>query len=60
MEINSVNSSGPSLEEMFKRMGELLCDIAASRTGFTDELSAIKEFHRPYEPGRGENLDLSA
>ena len=49
-----------SLEDMFQRMGELLKDITASRTGMSDELNEIKKFHRAPQPGLGEKLDLSA
>ena len=49
-----------SLEEMFQRMGELLKDITASRTGMADEINEIKKFRKVPQLGLGGNLDLSA
>jgi hypothetical protein len=49
-----------SMEEMFRRMGDLLKNISASRNGLSDEIREINEFHQPYEPGVGERVDLTA
>jgi hypothetical protein len=49
-----------SLDEMFHRMGELLQNISASRNGLADEIAAIREFRQLPEPGRGEQVDLTA
>lgn len=51
-----------SMEEMFRRMGELLKNIAASRNGLADEVREINEFrfNRASEPGLGERIDMSA
>jgi hypothetical protein len=49
-----------SMEEMFRRMGDLLKNISASRNGLSDEIREINEFRQPYEPGVGERVDLTA
>ncbi len=60
MTVNTVNIDA-SLEQMFQRMGDLLKDIAASRTGMSEELAETREFAKNTTmPGLGENFDLSA
>ena len=60
MTINSTNIDA-SLEQMFQRMGDLLKDIAASRTGMSDELAETREFAKNTAmPGLGEKFDLTA
>jgi len=50
-----------SLEDMFKRMGELLRSIAATRTGHvSEEIDNSVQFPKLPEPGLGERVDLSA
>ena len=49
-----------SMEEMFRRMGELIKNISASRNGLADEVREINEFRRLAEPGLGERVDMSA
>ena len=50
-----------SLEDMFQRMGELLKNIAATRTGLVSEdIDKSGQFHKLPEPGLGEKVDLSA
>jgi hypothetical protein len=58
MKINT-GSVNTSVEEMLQRMGELLVDVTASRTGLADEINEIKKFHRIPEPGLGEKLDMT-
>jgi hypothetical protein len=45
---------------MFQRMGDLLKDIAASRSGMSEELAEIRSFDKNSQPGLGEKFDLSA
>lgn len=56
----TASSVDTSLDDMFQRMGELLKDMAASRTGMSDEINEIRKFHRISQPGLGEKFDLSA
>jgi hypothetical protein len=53
------NMNDTSLEKMFQRMGTLLKDIAAERTGLADDI-AQNPLLRSKEPGLGENFDLTA
>jgi len=60
MTVNTTNID-TSLEQMFQRMGDLLKDIAASRTGMSEELAETREFAKNAStPGLGEKFDLSA
>ena len=61
--MNTMNAASvdTSLEDMFKRMGDLLRSIAATRTGYTaEEIDNIGQFPKVSEPGLGEKVDLSA
>ena len=49
-----------TLDQMFERMGNLLKDIAATRTGLSDEAAAESGQTKASEPGLGEQLDLTA
>ena len=49
-----------TLDQMFERMGNLLKDIAATKTGLGDELAAQSGQVKSSQPGVGEQLDLTA
>ena len=49
-----------TLDQMFERMGNLLKDIAATKTGLGDELAAQSGQTKVSQPGLGEQLDLTA
>ena len=49
-----------TLDQMFERMGNLLKDIAATKTGLGDELAAQSGQTKGSQPGIGEQLDLTA
>lgn len=55
----TINATDTTLDEMFQRMGKLLTDIAATKTGLGDEL-AQSEHSKGSQPGVGEQLDLTA
>jgi hypothetical protein len=61
MNIMNAASVDTSLEDMFQRMGELLRNIAATRTGHVSEaIDNVCPFPKQPEPGLGEKVDLSA
>jgi hypothetical protein len=61
MNILNATSVDTSLEDMFQRMGELLRNIAATRTGHISEgVDNAGQFTKLSEPGLGEKVDLSA
>ena len=49
-----------TLDQMFERMGNLLKDIAAAKTGLGDEMAAQSGQTKVSQPGLGEQLDLTA
>lgn len=55
----TMNATDAPLDDMFQRMGNLLKDIAATRTGLADDI-AHNDHLKGIEPGVGEQLDLSA
>ena len=56
----TMNATDTTLDQMFERMGNLLKDIAATKTGLGDELAAQSGQTKSSEPGLGEQLDLTA
>ena len=58
---NMTGMNDTSLEEMFQRMGSLLKDISAARSGLADDIAQNPLLRsKTSEPGVGEKLDLTA
>lgn len=55
----TMNATEAPLDDMFQRMGNLLKDIAATRSGLADDI-AQNDHLKSTEPGVGEQLDLTA